>query len=159
VTRLPSQGQGHGGPAKGAGRGGAARGSRPPFEDGNLASVTHGAFSDRLVNADAEGYKAALYREAPWLERDEFRGAVNAWAKAEVRARRFGDHSEDVLLGADGNESGASVATGRWMDRARRLREDLGLTPASYARIQRDLSAAGLTIAAQIAAERRKAVT
>ncbi len=148
----PAKGAGVGGPAKGRGGGGPARGySWPAFGVNNQASVTHGARSERLVGAGAERFRAALFAEAPWLEAEHFRAAATAWAKAEERARRYLEHAAGAgLLDSSGAESGSSRAAGRWMDRARRLREDLGITPSSYARIRRDLAIGGRDLASSL---------
>lgn len=146
ADRFPEKRKkGSGIPARGTGD------RHPDFEPNNLAAVTHGARSDRLVAAGAKVFEEALLREAPWLGAPHFAAAVSAWSMAEERARRFLEHADAAaLLDSEGNETGASVAAGRWSDRSARLREALGLTPSSYARIRRDLASANRDFAGEL---------
>jgi hypothetical protein len=47
---------------------GPARGcSWAPFEKGNFAAVTHGAFSPRMISAKAAELREDLFERYPWL--------------------------------------------------------------------------------------------
>jgi hypothetical protein len=153
-------------------------GQRQAFVPGNLASVRHGAFSQRLTAPLAESIAAEqLTRDdCPlWLRDPSYASAVLAWAFAEaecikLRERRdqlerfAGEEAVDASLvdlteteenetrPAPGALTRVSVmrqqeslakAIHRAETRARSLRADLGLTPASRARLGRDVASAG----------------
>jgi len=153
-------------------------GQRPPFQPGNLASVRHGAFSQRLTGPLAEQIAAEqLARDdCPlWLREPSYAAAVMAWAYSEAEVRRLRARRDelDQVLGADAADAsltditeteetetrpapGAltrvsvmrqreslSKALHRAETRARGLRADLGLTPASRARLGRDITNTG----------------
>jgi hypothetical protein len=153
-------------------------GQRKPFERGHLASVRHGAFSQRLTGPLAEQIAAEqLAREdCPlWLRDASYASAVLAWAFAEAECVKLRERRDELerLAGADpvdaslvdlteteetetrpapGAMTRVSVmrqreslakAIHRAETRARSLRADLGLTPASRARLGRDITSTG----------------
>lgn len=121
--------------------GGPAHGTRPPFEKGNLLARKHGAFSRRIVDPVAEEVIAEAVEVAPYLDRPEFRPAVEAWARSEAQARLVDDWIQaHGLFDEEGNPTisiGSLVAIERL---AKENRAALGLDPASRAKIEKDLA-------------------
>lgn len=128
-----------------------ARGySWPPFTgaDGDnpgwLASLRHGAHSQRVIDPLAEELAARLVEEAPELGAFRFRFCLGAWARAEARAAVLG-----LFLDATGLVDSAGEPRERLLRelraeerRAAEERRELGLSPGSYARLQKELSEA-----------------
>lgn len=117
--------------------GGGARGySWPPFQPGHELRLEHGARSTRRVTPIAERYAAALAEVAPWTASPAFTGTVRSWAWAEGQAellRAFLD--EHGHFDAEGQERGAVRTYDRVEGRLAKMRDQLGLTPASAMKV------------------------
>jgi hypothetical protein len=115
--------------------------TRPPFEEGNTASVKHGAVSHRMLAPVAARLEEEIVELAPWCGRPAFRAAVQAWAFAEAvclayRAwfaeRGLFDERDEQLVGGE-----------RWdraEARAAKLRARLSLDPSALASLLTKLS-------------------
>lgn len=133
-------------PARGSGRGGAARGySWPPFEEGNTASLRHGARSPRVYEPVAEELAAGLLADRPDLE--AFPEAVGSWAEAEARAVLLRTHLSRSDVGMFDGDGEPREGMLRWLDRFERradaMRQRLGLDPRSAAELARERADAG----------------
>lgn len=121
--------------------GGPAHGTRPPFEKGNLLARKHGAFSRRIVDPVAAEVIAEAVEVAPYLDRPEFRPALEAWARSEAACRLVDEWiAVHGLFDEEGKPTmsiGSLVAIERL---AKENRAALGLDPASRAKIEKDLA-------------------
>jgi hypothetical protein len=143
---------GRGGPAKGAGTGGPASG-RPaePYGPGNLESLRHGVFSDRVRNEVTTALLEELRRDhgALWLNALDA-SALEGYLAAEAAVR-----SLRVYVGRQGHQNVPALSDllRRWEGRAAAARDALGLSPASRGRLARDVGAgaAGAAAAAALA--------
>jgi hypothetical protein len=134
-----------------------ARGySRPPFEDGNQAALSHGTYSPRAISERAVEVHAELLKFAPWLDRAEFMPSVRRYLEATAReqlahrAIMASDSPSPRLL-----EAATSAARLAW-----RIGDELGLTPRGHMELR--LLLAGTTSAeaslADLAAQGRAAM-
>lgn len=112
--------------------------SWPPFEPGNEAALTHGAYSANRVEPIATALRAQLLEVAAWCAAPAFAATVAAWSQAEARARLLQLYLDEVgLLDAEGEPRSALAALDKAERAASRLREQLGLTPAAWAALRR----------------------
>jgi len=130
------------------------RGSRgyswPPFEEGNAAALTHGAFSAGRVQPVADALAEQLAETAPWTAQPAFRAVVASWAYAEAQAallRLWLDR--EGVLDDEGAPRPATALLEKVESRAAHGRGELGLTPASWARLVARLGSADAEHAAR----------
>jgi hypothetical protein len=128
-----------------------ARGySWAPFEAGNTAGQRHGAYSLRVTGPLAEEILAGLLADPgvpDHVRSPAWRYQARAWAQAEAVAQVLYEH-----IGAMGAEAmvtpklaGTRAPVDAWRSaagHAARERARLGLDPASYARLRKDLGIA-----------------
>lgn len=114
-----------------------------PYQPGNQEARTHGAYASDL--GDAAGERAEGLRSSmPWLGVEAFAGSVHDLAVAEVIVDRLVAYlAEHGLLDDDGNPRPAATMLDRWMGRAQRVRSEMGLTPAAWAKLLASLTASG----------------
>ncbi|WP_101844814.1 hypothetical protein [Zhihengliuella sp. ISTPL4] len=133
--------------------------SRPPFEPGNTAAVTHGAHSSGIVDPLAAEYVQAAVDAAPYLALDRFAFALTAWARAEARcellSRYLDRHGVQNNRGTPRMSILATLATSERA--AARGRDALGLTPDSAARIAATIRDGGAALLSPT--ERRELLT
>jgi len=107
----------------------------PAFTNGNLARLTHGAYSDRRVNPIARELAQGLISARPDLE--EHPAAVWSWARAESRCLLLEAWlDEHGFIDEDGRMPAAAQLTTRFEKLALSLRTRLGLDPQSQAQLQ-----------------------
>lgn len=111
---------------------------------GNEIGVTHGAHSERKVSPRRQTALDNLGETAPWVQRPEFADAAEALADTQARAELVADWlDEHGLIDPYEEKPRWAVQT---LIKLRRLEMDqraaLGLTPASYSKVARDLAAA-----------------
>lgn len=121
----------------------------PAFKPGHWVSTFHGAYSSRLVEPMAKEIEegalqvAADNPEFAWLAEPAFRPALGSWATAQARIERLrvwlDEHGD---LDDEGNVRGAANFLVRVEGQALKFAQELGLTPAAAARLQRDASQA-----------------
>lgn len=139
LGRRVASGIPSGGPASGIP---AHPGNRPP----KGWDLTHGAHSERVYGPLAEELAAELRTARPDLDVPEFAAVVVAWSEAEARAlliRRHADEHPEV----DPDTGEPAPFTGyadRIEARAAKLRAQLGITPASSARLARERATASI---------------
>jgi len=116
----------------------AARGySWPPFENGNTASLVHGADSPRVIEAVGRIVRDDVVEQAPWIVQPIFADALLRYCRAEARARLLSDHMFKL---AD-DEGPDKVPIRLWEsavacdNAASKAAADLGLTPLARARL------------------------
>ncbi len=133
------------------------------FAPGHEISVKHGAgdlghpdrntprkvlvLAQKFADAYLDGYTP------PQLEMPQFMPAVEAWARAEARVRLLNDWIDGMTIEemtSPPERKGASAAVKvpvellmQAENQAAKRRKDLGLDPASWASIQKDLGIAG----------------
>lgn len=107
-----------------------------PYEPGNLAALKHGARSARVVKPLAAEIAADLLRRRPDLvDRIE---VVRKWAEATARCRLIDRWLSDVgLIDEAKGDVRASRDYGHFSNVALHLGDELGLTPVSYAQLQK----------------------
>jgi hypothetical protein len=142
----------------------------PDFAEGNTFSLTHGADSERAIEAKAAEVHEQLLELAPWCDRPHFLPSVNRYLQAAGREALL--HSHIVRLSADKGPGAVPARVWESATAATRLAHtlagDLGLTPLGEARLRAvagtaavtevtlsDLMAEGRTI--RLAAEARHA--
>lgn len=125
-----------------------------PYEAGNDAATTHGAFSKRKVQPLADAIAEQAASAAPWTQQRVFAPTVQAWAWAEAQATLLRMYVDDRgMLDDDGQPLPALALLDRTEVRAARLRSELGFSPSSWARLIARLgSAKGEAVAHGIAA-------
>ncbi|MBB5075833.1 hypothetical protein [Nonomuraea endophytica] len=132
-------------------------GQRPPFQPGHELSVRHGVYSLRKVDPVARELVAEVLAdpECAYLGKPRWRGALEAWARAEAQVRLLMAYQEGLAevsgdgVGdlADERVRAAYALLHRAENRAARERSRLGLDPLSAARLGRDVAAAGVDMA------------
>jgi hypothetical protein len=136
---------------------------RPPFEPGNTAAVTHGAYSVRRVSPLAQRLvDAALSDPAlSYLHAPAYLPAVVAWAASEAQLALIADWVSEMTL-----QQAAESGQGRTspLELLRKFdsstathRARLGLDPLSRAKLRLDQAAAGVDMAKLLAEARRQA--
>ena len=121
--------------------------SWPPFQDGNAAARVHGARSEREIGPRAVEIMTALLEDPAQpdhVRSPVFRHHVWAWARAESVAGLLFDYlaglSFDEMVTPRLAATRSPVDLWKVADgHAGRLRSSLGLDPAGYAKIRRDL--------------------
>lgn len=132
-----------------------ARGySWPPFEPGNVAALTHGAWSPRKVDPLAREILVATAQHVDWWTPADQTSAW-AWARAEARVQLVTEWLADHggTLDDDGTVKPAAELLLRLERTAQSLRSVLGLDPLSRARLGRDVASARVDLARLWAAE------
>jgi hypothetical protein len=125
-----------------------------PFEPGNDAALSHGAYSARRLQPLADELAAELVQVAPWCSQRAFAAAVASWAYAEAQLVVLREWlGERGMLDPDGVPWPAAAMLERVEARAARARSELGLSPSSWARLIARLgSADGASVAQGVAA-------
>jgi hypothetical protein len=139
-----------------------------PYEPGNDAAVTHGAYSAGQWKPRAEAFRRAYESSADtpsWVLQEKFRADREAWYQAEAVCGLLADwlnetgiqaaaaevsETSESETGKRGGPRSRSAKTRRtepvllllhrWQGRAAQLRRSLGADPASFAQIGRDVS-------------------
>lgn len=137
-------------------------GQRPPFAEGNELAVQHGAYSTLHLAPRAAELAAELRAVVPaYSPADE--PMVRMLAIVLARVERATAALEKVDDAAEGNEVGVYLGDGAesmrrlredsrgWINTARRLANDLGLTPTSRARLGLDIARTGDVLAEYLA--------
>lgn len=113
------------------------------FEPSNTAAVQHGAYSPRSWRPLADRITAELPDIAPWCTRPTYGPAVAAWARTEAQLQLVMTWlDEHGPLDKDGEPRPATSLLSRLEAHARELRNDLGLSPLSLAKLLSALEAA-----------------
>ncbi len=128
--------------------------TRPPFEEGNVAALHHGAYSPRKVDPLAAEILAQTRQHVTgWRATDE--ASVWAWARTEARIQLLTEWLAD--RGGDLDDAGAVRPAADLLTkleaRAESMRGRLGLEPLSRARLGRDVAAQSVDLARLWAAE------
>jgi hypothetical protein len=119
----------------------------PDFEPANLVALTHGAQSERAIEARAAEVHEQLLELAPWCDHPHFLPSVNRYLQAAAREALL--HSHIVRLSAD--KGPGSVPARVWESAtaatrlAHTLAGDLGLTPLGEARLRAVAGSAAVT--------------
>lgn len=114
--------------------------TRPPFAEGNLAAIRHGADSHRMVAPLAQALERALLVAAPWTARPEFADARASLAWVEAQLVLLQAYLDEHGLIADGQPRPPAVRLDRLEARASTLRSELGLTPLALAKLLANLA-------------------
>lgn len=119
-----------------------------PFQPGKQVAMRHGARSPRKVDPLAAEIRDDILTAAPRLQAPEFFAAVMALARSEARIELLNAWLMDVgPLDPQGNPRPTLNVLQREEATASRLRDSLGLTPLSKARLGRDAAAATVDLA------------
>lgn len=125
----------------------AYRGQRRPFAEGNDAAVTHGATSPAKIKPRAEAIINSVLEDPLMpghLRSPAFRYALQAWAEAEAASSLLYDwiaeQSIETLVFPRLGATRAPIELWQTMAKtAATLRGKLGLDPASYSKISKNL--------------------
>lgn len=137
----------------------------PPFGPGNAVAEQHGAYSPRKVEPLAREVRDAVLAdpEVAYLRAPRWQPAVWAWCQVEAQHQLLAEY-----LAVKGEETGDGVGDldddrvrsaylllHRARSHADRLRGQLGLTPASWAKLMKDghVAKAAEASTAQVMAE------
>ncbi|MGH3220231.1 MAG: hypothetical protein ACRDPY_16265 [Streptosporangiaceae bacterium] len=143
---------------------------RPPFEPGNTAAETHGAYSERRIAPLADEIARSLLEHPdtpPWIKEPAQAAVVAAWARAEAVVSRlwaYLDDQGDIVAAlteqttsAETEEHGKTKTVRKSISRrvtsvlselhraetrAMNLRSRLGLDPLSRAKLMKDMGQA-----------------
>ena len=132
-------------------------GQRPPFQPGHELSVTHGAYSPRIVDPIAKDLVDMMLEDSTldYLKKPAFRPALWAWARAEAQAQLMTEYlskAAEATGDGVGDLNAEHVRSGylllhRAEARADRSRARLGLDPLSRARLGKDVAAGAVDAA------------
>jgi hypothetical protein len=112
-----------------------------PFEPGNTVATVHGAHSDRKLRPIVDELLEGLADAAPWTSAPVFAPTREAWAWAEAQCVLYRQHFDTTaIVGGDAEPVGLATWD-RVERRAAAKRTELGLSPASLARLLSSLSA------------------
>ncbi len=110
---------------------------------GALASLRTGIYSDTTLAPLAEEVASLILETAPELAASRFRFAITAWAHSEARSALIRFHLGRLDVVEDGEPRDRWLKELRAEERlAAEMRRELGLSPASYARLEREMSEA-----------------
>ena len=131
-----------------------ARGySWPTATPGNEIALKHGAYSAARVDPVAAELVETAKSAVAYLAAPEFEAALQAWGRAEARARLLaGWISENGLLDAKGKPRHAATFLVTCERQAAEARARLGLDPTSRAKLERDVAHAKFDISAAMQA-------
>lgn len=156
VSPLKGQAGAAGTGGNGAGRGGPARGySWAPFAPGHTASLKHGVYSEPRVSARASELMAAVLadpRLPDHVRSALFEPALRAWSRAEAMAEAAWDwatakdNPDEMFELKPGVMRSPSEVWKGLEAHAARARSRLGMDPASYAAISKDLGLANRAV-------------
>ncbi len=128
--------------------------TRPPFEKGNVAALTHGGYSPRKVDPLAAEIVGAVREHVTWWRAAD-EPSIWAWARTEARAQLIAEWLAEK--GGDLDDVGAVRPAADLLTkleaRAESMRARLGLEPLSRARLGRDVAAQSVDLARLWAAE------
>jgi hypothetical protein len=135
----------------------ARRYTWPPFEPGNEAAVTHGAYSDKLVVPRARELAPTIFESNPHLDPLRDGPAVWRYAMTLARADRINGHlaDQDDMVFADVNEGTVHRVYQLLLEleaRADKAEERLAIAPLTRAKLGLD-QLRGLDLARQWATE------
>jgi len=154
----------------------AFKGQRPPFQpgnelafkEGNKAAVTHGANSPRLVDPLAQRYVDAMLADddlPPMIRAPYFSEAVYGYcmarAKRDLIAAWCAGMSIQEAADSERGRTSPLELLRKWETTVDGKAKALGLTPAAWVRIHRDLAGAhqadAVTLLTQARAEAERA--
>ncbi|QIK76040.1 hypothetical protein [Nocardioides piscis] len=128
-----------------------------PFTAGNQVAVTHGAYSERLVEPRAREIAQGLADsgELPaYLAEPRYRGAVMDLARCLAQRERLGAYLEATAtqavpaeLAENGEVRSAAALLGKVERALERHRDRLGLSPLAAARLGKDVAAQQVSLA------------
>ncbi len=142
VREGRNEGTRHGGPARGY--------SWQSAQPDNTLALVHGARSSRVIDPVAAELVSDVLADptTSYLSQPRYSAALQAWSRHEARVLVLVAALERRgIEDADGNPSPWLAALAKAEGAAARARSDLGLSPASYARLGRDVAAAKVDLA------------
>jgi hypothetical protein len=139
-------------------------GQRPPFQPGNDLALKHGIHSPRTINPIAQAHYDQLmgnpHLPAP-LRMPMMEGSIRRFCETVARRDRLADWVEGMTMAeatrSDKGQTSPMELLRKWETTTDSKARDLGLTPASYARIYRDWSQANQLDAATLLTQARAA--
>ena len=126
-------------------------GQGEPFPEGeDHPSFTHGAYSDAEIAPRARALAQSVLEDAAMpdhLRSPAFQYAVQAWSRMEIASQLLLEYISGQGIGAmvTPRMGGTKTPMEQWKSfemAAARMRSDLGISPASYARLAKDLGIA-----------------
>jgi hypothetical protein len=115
-----------------------------PFWPGHDLATKHGAWSDARVLPVADRLSREITDVAPWLSQPSFAPSISAWARVEAQIQLVTAYlDEHGYLDVKGRPRSATGLLERLEGRARRLRNDLGLSPVAWAHLVAALEGVG----------------
>jgi hypothetical protein len=110
------------------------RGERhPDFTEGNVASLRHGTYSDRVIAERAGLVHESLLEIAPWCAEDRYLPSVNRYLQATARETL----AHEALMASGKKISPRLLETATAAARlAWQMGDQLGLTPAGHSRLK-----------------------
>ncbi|MFH8252945.1 hypothetical protein ACH3VR_21445 [Microbacterium sp. B2969] len=107
--------------------------------------MTHGAYSDAVIDALAAEYADQVITASPVLALDRFAWSLRTWARAEARAELIHRHlAQHGIINNRGTPRTSLLVMLAASERvAARGRDELGLSPAGSAKIAALLRSAG----------------
>ena len=138
-------------------------GQRPPFQAGNQIAVKHGAFTPGTVDPLAVRYVDAMMDDGdlpPMIRAPYFREAVYGYclarAKRDLIAAWIANMPIQSAADSDRGKTPPLELLRKWESTVDNKAKALGLTPAAWVRIHRDLAGAHQADAVTLLTEARR---
>jgi hypothetical protein len=134
-------------------------GQRPPFAPGNKLAVTHGAFSATRVDPIAQRIieEAVSDPTTSYLAAPKFHAALWKWGVAEARVELISAWVDSLTIEQAANSQRGQTPPlellRKWMATSLTLARDLGFTPASAARLGKDVASTQYDLARILSAD------
>jgi hypothetical protein len=117
-------------------------------QPGNTLALSHGGWSDRIVNPLARELVAHAQGLVEYLRDPSYDVAVWAWARTEARVLVVSAWlDEHGTIDENGTPRPAAAQLLQWENLASKQRQRLGLDPLSRAALGRDVAASKLDLA------------
>ena len=119
-------------------------GQRPPFQKGHTLTLKHGAHSPRNIDPRRDEIVASLREVMPHLNNEGYTPQLMRYGKTLAQLERLDEWLDDHgLIGKGGSVKPATKLRLDLDKLALGQATALGLTPASHAKVLRDLGDAG----------------
>lgn len=128
-------------------------GQRPPFQPGNQLSVTHGAYSSRRTDPIARRLLEEIASDptTSYLAAPKYHAQLWQWAQAQAKVEAISEYVDelplDMAMDSDRGKISPLDLLRKWMTTAQGLASTMGFTPASAARLGKDVAATQVDLA------------
>lgn len=131
----------------------AFEGQRPPFQPNNQLAVTHGAYSAKRTDPIARRLIDEVCTDptTSYLASPKYHAQLWQWAVAQARVEVLTEYVDELGMAAamdsDRGKTPPVEVLRKWMATSLTLARDLGFTPASAARLGKDVASTQVDLA------------